>query len=211
MNVYRTIQAESPQSLYTEKRSRFIGCAFPAETPEQALSAVAEVRSRYNDARHVCWAYRLGTDDEPVERSNDDGEPSGSAGKPILGQLISRDLRNVVVAVVRYYGGVNLGTGGLAVAYKTAAGEALDKTDIREVTLYKRYRLRFPFDLINPVMMLLRDTDAEMNAPQDADAEGHIWQIRVPNARNGYFEEKARQLYRLSAEAQDETQSAETY
>ena len=197
MNSYRTISAPGEESYYTEKRSRFIGRAFPAETPEEALSLVSEVRKKYKDARHVCWAYRLGTDEEAEERPNDDGEPSGSAGKPILGQIISRDLRNVVVAVVRYYGGVNLGTGGLAVAYKTASGEALDLCETKEVTLFDRYELRFPFELINPVMMLLRKVSAVTVDDTRADEKGYSWDIDIPRAFVPTFEEEAPRLYRL--------------
>ena len=196
MNAYRTVAAPGAESLYSEKRSRFIGQAFPAESPEEALALIEGVRRRYNDARHLCWAWRLGTEDDPVERFNDDGEPSGSAGKPILGQIVSRDLRNVLVTVVRYYGGVNLGTGGLAVAYKTAAGDALDRSDIREVTLYARYRLSFPFDLINPVMMFLRSSGAETEAA-DADLSGHLLTVRVPNALRERFLSDASRLYKL--------------
>ena len=197
MNAYRTIAEAGSESLYTEKRSRFIGRAFPTSSAEKALEIVAEVKKKYNDARHVAWAYRLGTDDEAMERSSDDGEPSGSAGKPILGQIISRDLRNVVVTVVRYYGGVNLGTGGLAVAYKTAAGEALDLCEILGVTLYERYRLRFPFDLINPVMRLLRSSGAETEQ-SDTDTEGYLWDIRVARVGKEAFEKEASLLYKLS-------------
>ena len=209
MNSYLTISAAGEESLYTEKRSRFIGRAFPAETAEEALALVAEVRKKYRDARHTCWAYRLGTDDEAEDRANDDGEPSGSAGKPILGQIISRDLRNVVVVVVRYYGGVNLGTGGLAVAYKTAAGEALDLCRTKEVTLYECYRLRFPFDYINPVMMLLRKAEAVIKEDSEADESGFIWEVEIPKANAPSFEEEAGRLYRLSvkksAEAPQQT------
>ncbi len=206
MNAYRTIAGAGSESLYTEKRSRFIGRAFPASSVEDAMGIVAEVKKEYNDARHVAWAYRLGTDDEATERASDDGEPSGSAGKPILGQIISRDLRNVAVTVVRYYGGVNLGTGGLAVAYKTAAGDALDLCEVRPVTLYARYRLRFPFDLINPVMMLLRSTGAETEK-SDTDTEGYLWDIRVTREGREAFEKEASALYRLSLTLRDEKET----
>lgn len=206
MNAYRTIAEAGSESLYREKRSRFIGRAFPASTVEEAMGIVAEVKKAYNDARHVAWAYRLGTDDEAIERASDDGEPSSSAGKPILGQIISRDLRNVAVTVVRYYGGVNLGTGGLAVAYKTAAGDALDLCEVRPVTLYARYRLRFPFDLINPVMMLLRSTGAETEK-SDTDTEGYLWDIRVAREGREAFEKETSALYRLSLTFRDEKET----
>lgn len=203
MNTYRTLFTPGEESLYTEKRSRFIGQAFPATSPEEAIAVVEDVRKKYNDARHVCWAWRLGTDDVAVERSSDDGEPSGSAGKPILGRLISHDVRNVVLTVVRYFGGVKLGTGGLAVAYRTTADEALEKSDVREVILYEHYALAFPFELINPVMMLLRETGAEVTK-SDADVHGHLYEVRVAREGKSYFEESAGRLYLLTLKKTEE-------
>lgn len=202
MNAYRTI-ASPASAQYTEKRSRFIAHAVPVSTVEEAMARVEEYRKEYYDARHVCWAYRIGHEDEAEERSNDDGEPSGTAGKPILGQLLSYDLRDVLVVVVRYFGGVKLGTGGLIVAYRTAAAEALGEAEVQEHTLYTSYTLRFPYELINPVMMLLREHEVE-TLGNDADLEGYIWTVRVPNAGHLAFEEAAKRLYQLRVTALDE-------
>ncbi|MDO5016919.1 MAG: YigZ family protein [Porphyromonas sp.] len=193
-NSYLTIDQRS-EGTYSEKRSKFISFAIPVETEEEALMEVDRLRREYYDAHHVCWAYRIGKG-EVMERANDDGEPSGSAGRPILGQIISQDLTDILVAVVRYFGGVKLGTGGLVVAYRTAAAEALAAATIRKHILYTDYQLQFPFDLINPVMMLLRQFDVEVNG-NDADTEGHIWRIKVANQHVPDFEEKAKTLYRL--------------
>ena len=113
------------EAVYTEKRSKFYAFAYPVECEEDVKQHVAALRKKFYDARHVCYAYALGHDGMQT-RCNDDGEPSGSAGKPILGQIRSVGLTRVLVVVVRYFGGVKLGTGGLAVAYKTAAADALD-------------------------------------------------------------------------------------
>lgn len=202
MNAYRTI-AEAAAAQYTEKRSRFIAHAVPVSTVEEAMERIDGFRKEYYDARHVCWAYRIGHEDEAEERSNDDGEPSGTAGKPILGQLLSYDLRDVLVVVVRYFGGVKLGTGGLIVAYRTAAAEALGAAEVLEHTLYTSYTLRFPYELINPVMMLLREHEVE-TLGNDADLEGYIWTVRVPNAGHLAFEEAAERLYQLRVAALEE-------
>lgn len=198
MNEYRSI-ASAVSAQYTEKRSRFIAHALPVRTVEEAMERIESFRKEYYDARHVCWAYRIGHDEEADERSNDDGEPSGTAGKPILGQLLSYDLRDVMVVVVRYFGGVKLGTGGLMVAYRTAAAEALDAAEQVRYVLYTYYNLRFPYDLINPVMMLLREHEVE-TLDSDADLEGYIWKVRVPNGSCRPFEAAAEPLYQLDLE-----------
>lgn len=191
---YRTIAAPS-EGFYSEKRSKFVAHAVPVETVEEAMEVIAELKKKYYDARHLCWAYVIGKR-EREERANDDGEPSSTAGKPILGQILSRDLTNVVVAVARYFGGVKLGTGGLIVAYRTAAEEALQSATIEEHLLYTQYRLRFPFDLINPVMILLR-TEGAVTLSSDTDAEGYIWDVEVPDRDTARWEEAAEALYRL--------------
>ena len=116
--------AEPSEGEYSEKRSKFLAFAYPVTTEEEALARVAELRAKYYDARHVCWAYRLGPTGEPY-RANDDGEPSGTAGKPIHGILVSQGLTEVIILVVRYFGGVKLGTSGLIEAYREAALAAL--------------------------------------------------------------------------------------
>jgi len=130
MDSYRIIAAPS-EGQYTEKRSRFLAFARPIASEEEARAIVKDFQNRYHDARHVCFAYVLGTDAE-VFRANDGGEPSGTAGRPILGQIRSLELTNVLVVVVRYFGGIQLGAANLGVAYKTAARAALDAAEVRE-------------------------------------------------------------------------------
>lgn len=159
---YLTISAPS-EAQYTEKRSRFLAFAYPVKSEEEALSLVADLRRRYFDARHVCWAYKLGAKGERT-RSNDDGEPSGTAGKPILGQITSLGLTQVFVAVVRYFGGVKLGTSGLIVAYREAAREALDAADRKEEILYEELTIAFEYPLLGEVMRLVKDTGASIRS-----------------------------------------------
>ena len=113
------------EGTYSELRSKFLAFAIPVRTAEEALEQVAKYQKEYFDARHVCWAYRLGPEGEEY-RSNDNGEPSGTAGKPILGQMVSADVSDLIILVIRYFGGVKLGTSGLIVAYKTAASLAIE-------------------------------------------------------------------------------------
>ena len=132
-----------------------------------------ELRKEHYSATHVCWAYSIYGDEAYETRSNDDGEPSGTAGKPILGRLISRDLTNVAVAVVRYFGGVKLGTSGLIDAYRSTTELVLDKATVREVILYSRVTLSFQMDLMGPVMLLVKNHGAEIVA-QDYTSQYHL-------------------------------------
>ena len=124
IDEYLTITDSPAEGFYSEKRSKFLAFAFHVTTEEEVKTIVAEHRKKYYDARHVCWAYTLGADHSQF-RANDDGEPSSTAGKPILGQITKNGLTDILIIVVRYYGGVNLGTSGLIVAYRTAAAEAI--------------------------------------------------------------------------------------
>ena len=132
-DTYKTITNPS-EGYYTEKRSRFISFAIPVRTVEEVKTEIARLRKEYYDARHVCWAYMLGAD-RKTYRANDDGEPSSTAGKPILGQINSNELTDVLIVVVRYFGGIELGTSGLIVAYRTAAAEAIAAAIIEERTV----------------------------------------------------------------------------
>ena len=153
--------AEPSEGEYSEKRSKFLAYAYPVTTEEEALERVREVRVRYYDARHVCWAYRLGPTGDPY-RANDDGEPSGTAGKPIHGILVSLGLTEVIVLVVRYFGGVKLGTSGLIEAYREAALAALTDAPRRECILTERIRLTFSYELMGPVMRIVKETEARV-------------------------------------------------
>lgn len=161
-DTYRTLSAPG-EAQYTEKRSRFLAFALPVADEAEAKQRVAEYRKKYYDARHVCYAYTLGYDGSTT-RSNDDGEPSGSAGKPILGQLRSADVTFVLVIVVRYFGGVKLGTGGLAVAYKTAAAEALAAAVIEERIVKAEVRVEVPYSDADTAMRYVRDAGADITA-----------------------------------------------
>lgn len=166
-SAYTTIAAEARGRL-TVKMSRFLAFAFPVESPEEARERIAAVASEYHDARHCCWAYLLGADGS-VSASNDNGEPSGTAGRPILGQIRSAGLTNVAVAVVRYFGGIKLGTPGLIAAYKEAAALALADAERVERFEESEVSLTFPYMAVNDVMRIVKaDPDARV-AGQEFD------------------------------------------
>lgn len=155
MDEYQTITTPG-EGYYTEKRSKFLAFAFHVETVEEAMAIVADHKKKYFDARHVCYAYQLGADGATF-RANDDGEPSSTAGKPILGQLQSHGLTDALCIVVRYYGGVNLGTGGLIVAYRTAAAEALDHCGRETRLVEETVTYDFPYTMMNQVMRVVKE------------------------------------------------------
>ena len=153
-DTYKTI--ESPAEGYiTEKKSKFISFIFPVKTAEEVKEIVDEHRKKYYDARHVCWAYMLRSGREEY-RSNDDGEPSGTAGRPILGQINSYELTNVLILVIRYFGGTLLGTSGLIKAYKEAAEDAIKNAEIVEKTIDETFIIHFEYLLLNDVMRILK-------------------------------------------------------
>lgn len=157
---YKTIIRES-QGLFKDRGSRFLGFAFPVCSESEAEAHIARLRKAYHDARHVCYAYRLGPEGERY-RANDDGEPSNSAGQPILRQIKSADLTDVLVAVVRYFGGSLLGVSGLINAYKTATYEALRDAEIVERLVENRISLSFSYELLNEVMRIVKEEDIEI-------------------------------------------------
>lgn len=159
-DVYKTIEKEG-EGIYTEKRSKFLAFAIPVTTAQEVKEQVDIYQKKYYDARHVCYAYRLGEKGE-LFRANDNGEPSGTAGKPILGQIDSRQLTNVLVVVVRYFGGIKLGTSGLIVAYRLAAAEALDATEHVQKTINGEVVLRFPYHLLNDVLRIVKEEEAKV-------------------------------------------------
>lgn len=154
-DTYKTIAGPS-EGIYREKGSKFIALAFPVETEVQIKEKLAEIQKRYFDARHHCYSYILGPNKDAY-RLNDNGEPSGTAGRPIHGQLLSKDLTNTLVIVVRYFGGIKLGVSGLINAYKTAAKDALDHATIIEKTVDETYKVSFDYSVMNSVMQLLKD------------------------------------------------------
>lgn len=160
-DTYKTVSKEVCEGFYSEKRSKFLAFVHHVDSVDEAMAIVKEYRKKYYDARHCCYAYVLGSDRADF-RANDDGEPSSTAGKPILGQLNRLVLTDVLVVVIRYYGGVNLGTGGLIVAYRTATEDALSKAVIEEKFVEERITYRFTYPMINAVMRVVKETGARI-------------------------------------------------
>lgn len=160
-DTYKTVSKEVGEGFYSEKRSKFLAFVRHVDSVDEAMAIVKEYRKKYYDARHCCYAYVLGSDRADF-RANDDGEPSSTAGKPILGQLNRLELTDVLVVVIRYYGGVNLGTGGLIVAYRTATEDALSKAVIEEKFVEERITYRFTYPMINAVMRVVKETGARI-------------------------------------------------
>ena len=166
MDSYKTISEEIVgEGYYTEKRSKFLAFCHHVETTAEVKDIVARYRKEYYDARHVCYAYMLGP--ERLEfRANDDGEPSATAGKPILGQINSRELTDILIVVIRYYGGVNLGTGGLIVAYRTAAADGLDHCVEETRLVEEKITYTFTYPMMNAVMKVVKDMQPRVISQQ---------------------------------------------
>jgi uncharacterized YigZ family protein len=159
-DTFRTIKNIS-KSIYTEKRSKFLAFAIPVESVEEVKAIVSEYQKEYYDARHVCYAYMLGS--ERLEfRANDNGEPSGTAGKPILGQINSNELTNILVIVVRYFGGIKLGTSGLIVAYRQAAADAIAEAEVIEKTVDEDISFIFEYPFLNDVMRIVKEENPQI-------------------------------------------------
>ena len=156
-DLFKTIAAPS-EGTYTEKRSKFLAFAFPVSTIEEIKALLEEYQKKYYDARHACYAYMLGHE-RLVFRANDNGEPSGTAGKPILGQINSNELTDILIIVVRYFGGVKLGTSGLIQAYKAAAAEAIAAATIIEKTVDLQLTISFEYTLMNQVMRIVKEEE----------------------------------------------------
>jgi uncharacterized YigZ family protein len=159
-DTYKTI-ADVSEGLYTEKRSKFIAVALPVKTVEEIKEHLEVYQKKYYDARHVCYAYMLGHERKDF-RANDNGEPSGTAGKPILGQINSNELTDILVIVVRYFGGIKLGTSGLIVAYKAAAAEAIAAATIQEKTVDDEVTVLFEYPFMNDVMRIVKEEEPEI-------------------------------------------------
>lgn len=152
---YKTIN-DTGEGTYSEKRSKFLAFSHHVESEDEVKALLASYRKKYYDARHVCYAYMLGAERNNF-RANDDGEPSSTAGKPILGQINSNELTDILIVVIRYYGGVNLGTGGLIVAYRTAAAEAIANSSIVKRQVEEIVTYRFPYVMMNDVMRVVKE------------------------------------------------------
>lgn len=159
-DTYKTIIGVA-EGIYTEKRSNFIAIAIPVHTVEEIKQHLDIYQKKYYDARHVCYAYMLGHERKDF-RANDNGEPSGTAGKPILGQINSNGLTDILIVVVRYFGGIKLGTSGLIVAYKAAAAEAIANATIIEKTVDDEIAVAFEYPFMNDVMRIVKEEEPEI-------------------------------------------------
>ena len=163
-DTYFSIQQNS-EGLFKDKGSKFIAFAYPVKTEKEIKEIIAALKKEHHSARHHCYAYRLGADKQTY-RSNDDGEPSNTAGKPILGQIRSKDLTNILIVVVRYFGGTLLGVSGLINAYKLAAADTLSNAVIVEHHILFEYKITFGFEQMNEVMKLMKDNNAKITEQQ---------------------------------------------
>ena len=163
-DTYNTIE-KMAEGYITEKKSKFISLIFPVQNTDQVKDIIEEYRKKYYDSRHVCWAYMLGQYRDE-HRYNDDGEPSGTAGRPIMGQINSHELTNVLVLVIRYFGGTLLGTGGLVKAYKEAADDAISNAEIVQKTIDETMTIHFEYPLLNDVMRIMKQFE-EVSWEQD--------------------------------------------
>src|SRR6056297_867814 len=173
---YFTIN-KSSKGVYKEKGSKFIAHAIPVENEEEIKEKIEEIKNQYHDARHHCYAYQTGIQ-QPNFRMNDDGEPSSTAGKPIYGQIQSYNITNVLIVVVRYFGGIKLGTSGLIRAYKTATEEALKKNRIIKKTITRKLRIEFEYGAMNEVMKLLHELNIEPKDKEFTDKCVFIFDVR---------------------------------
>ena len=160
MDTYLTILNPS-QGTYSQLRSKFLAFAYPVKTEDEVKQHVVAIQKKYYDARHACYAYMLGADRQRF-RANDNGEPSGTAGKPILGQINSNNLTDILIVVVRYFGGIKLGTSGLIQAYRAAAAEAIQAATIVEKTVDGTIDIAFPFPAMNAVMKVVKDIEPQI-------------------------------------------------
>lgn len=182
-DTYKTIATASEEVLYKEKNSKFFGYAFPVTTEEEIKEILERLRKEHFSARHWCYAYQIGT--EKIQyRANDDGEPNNSAGMPIYGQIQSFEVTNVLVVVVRYFGGVKLGVGGLISAYKIAAQMALENSEIEERTIDKHFIISFGYANMNKVMRIIKEKNLQIvSQKMEMDCEIEI-ATRKKNVQN---------------------------
>jgi len=160
-DTYKTISTKA-EGLFRDKGSRFIGLAFPVKSESEVKDILTEIKRKYYDATHHCYAYYIGHIGSPSTRMNDDGEPSGTAGKPIYGQILSFGLINVLVVVIRYFGGTKLGVSGLINAYKETAKTAINNAKIEERKIKDVYTVEFEYPLMNAVMQILKNDSIEI-------------------------------------------------
>lgn len=181
-DTYNTIESSPSEVLFKEKNSKFFGYAFPIQSEEEVKPIIDSLRKLHPHAGHFCYAYQLGTD-LTTYRANDDGEPSNSAGMPIYGQIQSFDITNVLIVVVRYFGGVKLGVGGLISAYKTTAQLTLEEANIIEKTIDKHFKITFDYKNMNKVMRIIKEKNIDIvNQKMELNCEIEI-ATRKKNAK----------------------------
>ncbi|WP_339609103.1 YigZ family protein [uncultured Planktosalinus sp.] len=181
-DTYKTIEKSSNETLFKEKGSKFFGYTFPVSNETEVNNALEQVKILHKSARHFCYAYQLGSE-SIYYRVNDDGEPSNSAGMPIYGQIQSFDVTNILIVVVRYFGGTKLGVGGLISAYKTSAKLALEASKIVEKTIDIRYEVVFDYQNINKVMRIIKEKNLDV-VNQQLEVDCKIWlSIRKSKAK----------------------------
>ena len=192
-DTYKSIEGES-RGLFKDNGSRFIALAFPVETEEAVKEIVASLRKEYHDARHHCYAYRIGLKGD-VWRASDDGEPSGSAGRPILGQIDSLGLSDILVVVVRYFGGIKLGIPGLIRAYKTSTSDALSNATVISKVAGRSYRISFSYMEMNAVMKVLKDMDLPQNNQDFGEKCSLVTRVRL--SQDSDFKERLKDVAEL--------------
>lgn len=195
-DTYFTIEAPA-EALFKDKGSKFIGLAYPVQNEQHIKEILQGLKKEHHTANHHCYAYRLGAD-KLTFRANDDGEPSNTAGRPILGQIQSNDLTDILIVVVRYFGGTLLGVSGLIHAYKTSAAEAIKVSKIVEKQILFCYTIRFPFEQLNDVMKILKQSDSKITA-QEFDNNCKI-SFNIRKASSEACEEKLKKTEGLSLE-----------
>ena len=161
VDTYKTIKGASQGEIFKDKGSKFLGYTFPVVNEDQIKNQILYLKELHHKARHWCYAWRLGTE-KFTFRANDDGEPNNSAGKPIYGQIVSNDLTNILIVVVRYFGGTKLGVGGLINAYRSSAGMAIDASKIIQKTIDISFELRFEYADINKIMRLIKEKNIKI-------------------------------------------------
>jgi uncharacterized YigZ family protein len=195
-DTYLTIE-QPAEALFKDKGSKFIGLAYPVQNEQQVKEILQSLKKENHTANHHCYAYRLGAD-KLTFRANDDGEPSNTAGKPILGQIQSNDLTDILIVVVRYFGGTLLGVSGLINAYKTSAAEVIKATTIIEKQILFSYTIHFPFEQLNDVMKILKQSDSKITA-QEFDNNCRI-SFNIRKASSEACEEKLKKTEGLTLE-----------
>lgn len=190
---FKTIMGES-EGLYKDRGSKFIAIALPLSEETELNDHLDRIKKKYYDARHWCYAYRFQPSD-PQIRFNDDGEPAHSAGTPILHAIQSAELWNVLIVVVRYFGGTKLGVPGLIKAYRGAAEEALNEAQLKDVYLYRYFEIRFPYDAMDAVMRILPQSEFEIYEERMADDAGYL--IKVRKSKSEAAQEQLAELYQI--------------